>query len=223
MKKLSMYRIMRWLLIGIPVLMIIASLFIPPYWHVDKSVWEVAGLFFLMAGLFKFFENVKNGKPAKFSTGWIIEFIPHKNKEIHKIYVASSWRNKDYPEVVHALRKAGHDVYDFRNPPSGDLGFHWTDIDEHCADWTPAQYQANLTHPLAKRQFKNDIEAMTACDACVLVLPCGRSAHAEAGWFAGQGKPVYVLITDQDSFEPELMYKLFNKVCISLDELIESI
>ncbi len=139
------------------------------------------------------------------------------------IYVASSWRNTYYPEVVQALRDAGHEVYDFRNPPSGDPGFHWTDVDTNCMDWTPAQYQANLSHPLAERQFKNDIEAMTICDACVLVLPCGRSAHTEAGWFAGNGKKVYVLIPAKDSFEPELMYKLFTKVCVSLEELIEAL
>ena len=33
-----------------------------------------------------------------------------------RIYVASSWRNKYFPEVVDALRAAGHQVYDFRNP-----------------------------------------------------------------------------------------------------------
>ena len=44
----------------------------------------------------------------------------------HKIYVASSWRNDFYPEVVEALREVGHDVYDFRNPPSGDGGFKWS-------------------------------------------------------------------------------------------------
>ena len=32
-----------------------------------------------------------------------------------KIYVASSWRNTFYPEVVARLREAGHDVYDFRS------------------------------------------------------------------------------------------------------------
>jgi hypothetical protein len=42
-----------------------------------------------------------------------------------------------------------------------------------------------------------------------------------AGWFAGQGKKVYAFIPDKDSFEPELMYKLFTKVCVSLKELIE--
>lgn len=30
-----------------------------------------------------------------------------------KIYVASSWRNEYYPEVVQKLRDAGFDVYDF--------------------------------------------------------------------------------------------------------------
>ena len=36
-----------------------------------------------------------------------------------RIYVASSWRNAYYPEVVKRLREYGHEVYDFRNPPQG--------------------------------------------------------------------------------------------------------
>ena len=38
-----------------------------------------------------------------------------------KIYVASSWRNPYQPEVVAALKKAGHEVYDFRNPKDNRL------------------------------------------------------------------------------------------------------
>jgi len=37
-----------------------------------------------------------------------------------------AWRNEYYPEVVEKLREAGHDVYDFRDPPSGDPGFKWS-------------------------------------------------------------------------------------------------
>jgi len=44
-----------------------------------------------------------------------------------RIYVASSWRNPYQPEVVAALRKAGHEVYDFRNPEDNPGGFHWAD------------------------------------------------------------------------------------------------
>jgi nucleoside 2-deoxyribosyltransferase len=76
-------------------------------------------------------------------------------------------------------------------------------------------------HPKAVRQFDNDIKAMEGCDCCVLVLPCGRSAHTEAGWFAGYGKKVLVYIPEKQ--EPELMYKLFSGVCCSMEELIDAL
>lgn len=135
-----------------------------------------------------------------------------------RIYVASSWRNEYYPEVVQKLRDSGFDVYDFRNPPSGDEGFHWCNVSGKWLDWTPEEYRDNLMHPLAERQFGNDIKAMESCDICVLVLPCGRSAHTEAGWFAGKGKKVIAYISTKQ--EPELMYKLFDGIAVSLNDLV---
>ena len=138
-----------------------------------------------------------------------------------RIYVASSWRNQYYPEVVKRLREAGHEVYDFRNPPHGGAGFHWTDVDPDAPNWTYAQYAEGLHHPLAERQFQADIDALTWADTCVLVLPCGRSAHTEAGWMAGAGKRVLAYIPER--VEPELMYKLFDGVAGSLEELVEKL
>ena len=138
-----------------------------------------------------------------------------------RVYVASSWRNQYFPEVVTRLREAGHEVYDFRNPPHGGAGFHWTDIDPDAPNWTYAQYAEGLRHPLAERQFQADIDALTWADTCVLVLPCGRSAHTEAGWMAGAGKRVIAYIPEM--VEPELMYKLFAGVAGSLEELVEKI
>ena len=138
-----------------------------------------------------------------------------------RVYVASSWRNQYFPEVVKRLREAGHEVYDFRNPPHGGAGFHWTDIDPNAPDWTYAQYAEGLHHPLAERQFQADIDALTWADTCVLVLPCGRSAHTEAGWMAGAGKRVIAYIPEM--VEPELMYKLFDGVAGSLEELVGKI
>ncbi len=138
-----------------------------------------------------------------------------------RIYVASSWRNKYFPEVVTRLREAGHEVYDFRNPPHGGTGFHWTDVDPDAPNWTYAQYAEGLRHPLAERQFQADIDALTWADTCVLVLPCGRSAHTEAGWMAGAGKRVLAYIPEM--VEPELMYKLFDDVAGSLEELVEKL
>lgn len=138
-----------------------------------------------------------------------------------RIYVASSWRNKYQPEVVAALRKAGHEVYDFRNPEHNPGGFHWSDVDEAWQDWEPWQYIRHLTHPVAEKGFKADLDAMLWADTCVLVLPCGRSAHTEAGWFAGKGLKTIVYMPEKQ--EPELMYKLFDGVVGSLDELVEAL
>ncbi len=138
-----------------------------------------------------------------------------------KIYVASSWRNQYYPEVVKSLREAGHEVYDFRNPPHGGNGFRWTDIDPDAFRWTFDQYARGLTHPLAERQFTADLEALEWADTCVLVLPCGRSAHTEAGWLAGRGRRVIVYIPEM--VEPELMYKLFDRVVDNLDDLCKTL
>ena len=138
-----------------------------------------------------------------------------------RIYVASSWRNKYYSEVVEALRAAGHEVYDFRNPPHGGAGFHWTDIDENAPNWTFEEYAGGLQHPLAEKQFQADINALYWADICVLVLPCGRSAHTEAGFMAGKGKRVVVYIPEMQ--EPELMYKLFNGVVNDIDGLLKQI
>jgi len=138
-----------------------------------------------------------------------------------KVYVASSWRNKHYPEVVRQLLLHGFDVYDFRNPPDGKGGFFWKDIDQNWENWSTRDYIDNLHHPWAEYGFKRDIDAMKAADVCVLVLPCGRSSHSEAGWMAGAGKRVIAFIPEKQ--EPELMYKLFDFVTDSLEQLIEMV
>ena len=137
------------------------------------------------------------------------------------VYVASSWRNPFYPEVVKRLRDEGHEVYDFRNPPYGGNGFRWTDIDENALNWNFKQYKEALDHPFAERQFTADLKALKWADTCVLVLPCGRSAHTEAGWMAGTGKKVIVYLPEMQ--EPELMYKLFNRVVGTLESLCTSL
>ena len=135
-----------------------------------------------------------------------------------KVYVASSWRNQYYTEVVDKLREAGHEVYDFRNPPQGTGGFHWSDVDVDYMSWNVTQYRKGLESPKAEQQFANDIEALTWADTCLLVLPCGRSAHTEAGWMAGAGKKVIVYIPEMQ--EAQLMYKLFDFVSGDLNEII---
>ncbi len=136
-----------------------------------------------------------------------------------RIYVASSWRCSEQPAVVQALRAAGHEVYDFRNPPDKS-GFGWSQIDPAWLGWTINEYRNMLDHPLAVGGFASDFAAMQWADTFVLVLPCGRSAHLELGWAVGAGKRTAILLS-QDKFEPELMYRMVDMLATSLDEVVE--
>ena len=141
------------------------------------------------------------------------------DRTMAKIYVASSWRNRYYTEVVERLREAGHEVYDFRNPPHGQGGFKWQNLDPDFDKWGVEEYRAGLQHPASELQFQCDLDALNWADTCLLVLPCGRSAHTEAGWMKGSGKRTIVYIPEMQ--EPELMYKLFDLVSGDLDEVLE--
>ena len=133
-----------------------------------------------------------------------------------KIYVASSWKNEKQPAVVQELRAAGHEVYDFKS----NAGFGWSMIDPAWEKWTVEQYREALSHPLAIKGFLSDQQAMEWADCCVLVLPCGASAHLEAGWFLGQDKNCFILL-DPSSLRPELMYALpLAEICSSVSEIL---
>lgn len=143
-----------------------------------------------------------------------------------KIYVASSWRNTMQPEIVKSLRGVGHEVYDFRTASidpaaTEDDGFRWSEIDRDWQQWTALEYVHALQTPLAQKGFHNDKRGMDWADVCVLVLPSGRSAHLEAGFMAGQGKPVFICTRNGE--EPELMALLCTRVVWNTEMLLAAL
>jgi hypothetical protein len=165
-----------------------------------------------------------------------------------RIYVASSWRNETQPDVVKCLQLEGHDVYDFKNPAPGNHGFHWSEIDPDWKRWSCERFRSSIDHPIAVEGFASDMKALMSCEACVLVLPCGRSAHLELGWAVGAKKRTCILLQDsrdtrghsmsvracsvcgdldgchlpaKPEMEPELMYKMVDKLALSIVEVVE--
>ncbi|MBI1243793.1 MAG: hypothetical protein GC202_02215 [Alphaproteobacteria bacterium] len=136
-----------------------------------------------------------------------------------RIYVASSWRNPHQPGVVEMLRARNHAVYDFRNPPNKS-GFSWQQVNGSGAP-SVDEYRKMLAHPIAASGYLSDFRAMEWADTCILVLPCGRSAHLEAGWFAGRGKRVIILTRDGE--EPELMALMAQHICGSMAEVLDAL
>jgi hypothetical protein len=59
---------------------------------------------------------------------------------------------------------------------------------------------------------------MQWADTGVLVLPSGRSAHLEAGYFNGAEKDLFILMVEPQ--EPELMY-LMGRIALSVDDLVK--
>jgi len=123
-----------------------------------------------------------------------------------KVYIASSWKNAD---AVRALSKRltdrGFEVYDFTD---GDKHFafnvmdveRFTGKDRSEVDWLDFN-----TCPETIRAFNVDRAGLDWADVVLMLLPCGRSAHMEAGYAAGRGKPL-IIYGDLPAGEFETMY-----------------
>lgn len=144
------------------------------------------------------------------------------NQKSHRIYVATSWRNEiTQPALVTMLRSRGHEVYDFRKPNGKDSGFSWRSVDPNWRNWNEAEYREGLKSPAAQAGLRSDFEGMQWADTLVALAPFGRSAALELGWGIGCRKHSAVLIPDGVMQEPELMFGLANRICLSTEELLE--
>jgi len=94
----------------------------------------------------------------------------------------------------------------------GEGGFSWSAVDPDWQKWPEdiSRYIEGLNHPLAIEGFKRDMGALRLADACLLVNPCGQSAHAELGWAAGAGKITAAFCPEIR--EPDLMIKMAGTV-----------
>ena len=140
-----------------------------------------------------------------------------------KIYLASSWQNKEYEQVLNILRLEGYETYDFKHPENKELSsFDWEKLDKECDSWNCSDFRKALNHPETIKAFNKDFQAMQEADFCVLLLPCGRSAHSEAGWMKGNGKKVFILDLSENP-KPELMYRMYDDYLTETIDLIERI
>lgn len=128
------------------------------------------------------------------------------------VYAASSWKNIYHTALCAGMKSAGIEHYDFKAD-----GFSWTQVnaDAHKDFDTFVEV---LADPTAVAGFNRDFEAMQRATHFVLVLPSGRSAHLEAGWAIGQGKPTAIWIPEFDG--PDLMYKMADLVTDSFMDLL---
>lgn len=133
------------------------------------------------------------------------------------IYLASSWRNLELALGLTALIRAwGHEVICFGERGRDGFRFHWRQVEPNRARLTS---RSLLASPLAQRAVERNRSRLDRADTCLLLLPCNRGAHLEAGFAVGRGKRLVVV----GRFLPgefELMYGLADAL-VSIDDLDE--
>ena len=135
-----------------------------------------------------------------------------------RIYVASSWKNLLLDSLIEQLRGRGHDVYDFRHADEmASFSFAKLGINNITA---PDNARFAINTAPARAQLERDLDAIHAADVLILVNPCGRSAHFEAGYAVALGKRVVVL---QDKHEPDLLYAMADRIETTLNGVIAAL
>jgi hypothetical protein len=101
----------------------------------------------------------------------------------------------------------------------GEGGFSWSQVDPDWQEWPNdiPRYIRGLHHPRAAEGFDRDMDALRAAEACILVNPCGQSAHAELGWAAGAGKLTAAWCPAIR--EPDLMIKMADHITASWESI----
>jgi nucleoside 2-deoxyribosyltransferase len=114
-----------------------------------------------------------------------------------KIYLASSWKNQESVfEMAELLRLEGHLVDAFCEEENR-VSFNWSELfgimDREGVDVTELNAKDMMNHWRVQVAFKVDKKYLDWSDAVIMLLPCGRSAHLEAGYAVGSGKKLYIV------------------------------
>jgi hypothetical protein len=106
-----------------------------------------------------------------------------------KIYIASSWKMaRAVQGMAQLLRRGGHEVDAFCEEREGRTIFSFADV--------PNAGSHNgitmLQEPIVQKAFQEDKKWLDWADLVLMMLPCGNSAHLEAGYAKGKNKTLFI-------------------------------
>lgn len=133
------------------------------------------------------------------------------------IYLMGSLKNPKIPAIANSLRKKGFDVFDewFAAGPTADR--HW----KAYAQGRGLPYREALNLPFVTTAFDFDMKHLALCEAGVMVMPCGKSAHVELGLFIGSRRKMFILHDGEPEGDDwELMPKIATAMAYDIDELV---
>ena len=133
-----------------------------------------------------------------------------------KIYVIGSLKNEKVPLLAESIRALGHTVFD---------DWKAAHVEADQVMWAYEQkrghsYKDALRGLSAQNQYQFDKRLLDMSDLAIVVMEAGRSAHLEAGYMAGLGKPVYVLFSEGYPSRMDIMYNLLTDFFENEEELL---
>lgn len=146
-----------------------------------------------------------------------------------RIYLASSWGNAEGVLIIaDCLRQNGFQVDAFCDQARGRVGFNMAECLQalgHSLD--EIDPITALKHPAVAEKFAiaftEDKKWLDWCNCVIMLMPCGRSSHLEAGYAKGQGKLFYIYwLTEVVKGEFDSMYQ-FADGMFRMNQLSEMI
>jgi len=115
-----------------------------------------------------------------------------------KIYLASSWKMKTTVNLLtKILQDAGHVVDSFCSDDGTRISFDWNELyevmEDEGIDINKLDAIDMISHWRVKEAFKEDKKWIDWADVLIMIMPCGRSSHLEAGYAVGKGKKMYII------------------------------
>jgi hypothetical protein len=143
-------------------------------------------------------------------------FPPKPKKK--KVYVIGSLRNPEIPKWSACIRNNGYEVFDdwFAAGPTADDA--WKEYEQGRG----RKYRDAMQGYAARHVFEFDKKHIDESDIGVLILPAGKSGHAELGYMKGQGKKCIIVLNSEDE-RWDIMYNFFDHLVYDDKELLEAL
>ena len=136
-----------------------------------------------------------------------------------KVYIIGSLNNPSIIPLTKRLHDEGINAFSQWMCSGPDADQWW----KHYGKEMGWSYTETLKSDFVQTAFGFDYRHMKESDACVLVMPGGKSAHCEFGWFVGSGRKAYILF-DGEPDRPDLMPpNLATRIFFNTDDLIQEL
>lgn len=142
---------------------------------------------------------------------------------IKSIYLIGSMKNLEVPKIANEIETTfGIEAFCDWHSPGPDADDYWKEYEKLRGRTFKEAF--NGYH--AKNVFDFDKYHLDRCDATILVMPGGKSAHLELGYMVGCGKPAFILF-DKEPERLDVMLRFVKvtngDIFMSMSEMIEGL